>query len=81
MHESYKKPFGMSHDIALLKLSTPAQLDSRVALACLPDKSVDLPIDDISKKCWITGQDFRLTFFVQVSWQELCPGGESILLN
>lgn len=55
MHESYKRPFGMSHDIALLKLSTPAQLNKRVALACLPDKSVDLPIDDINKKCWITG--------------------------
>ena len=81
MHESYKKPFGMSHDIALLKLSTPAQLNNRVALACLPDKSVDLPIDDINKKCWITGQDCRLTFLFQVSCQELCSEGKSILLD
>lgn len=55
MHEHYKKPFGMSNDIALLKLSTPAKLNKRVSLACLPDKSVDLPINDINKKCWITG--------------------------
>ena len=55
IHEHYKKPFGMSNDIALLKLSTPAKLNKRVGLACLPDKSVDLPINDINKKCWITG--------------------------
>jgi len=51
MHEHYKKPFGMSNDIALLKLSTPAKLNKCVGLACLPDKSVDLPINDINKKC------------------------------
>ena len=55
IHEHCKKPFGMSNDIALLKLSTPAKLNKRVGLACLPDKSVDLPINDINKKCWITG--------------------------
>ncbi|XP_068743753.1 chymotrypsinogen A-like isoform X2 [Montipora capricornis] len=65
MHKQYKKPFGMSHDIALLKLSTSAQLNKRVALACLPEKSVDLPIDDISKKCWITG------------WGTLSSGGST----
>lgn len=58
MHESYKKPFGMSHDIALLKLRTPAELTNRVAVACLPDKMEELPIDDISMKCWITGENF-----------------------
>lgn len=55
MHRRYKKPFGMSHDIALLKLSAPAQLNRAVGLACLPDKSVDLPTDDDTKTCWITG--------------------------
>ena len=55
MHQSYKKPFGMSHDIALLKLSSSAQLNNAVGLACLPDTSLDLPIDNESKKCWITG--------------------------
>ena len=55
MHYSYKKPYGLSHDLALLKLSSPAQLNSAVGIACLPDPSVDLPIDDESTKCWITG--------------------------
>lgn len=55
MHYSYKKPYGLSHDIALLKLSSPAKLNSAVGIACLPDKSFDLPIDDESKTCWITG--------------------------
>ncbi|XP_029212153.2 CUB and peptidase domain-containing protein 2-like [Acropora millepora] len=65
-HESYnKKPYRNSYDIALLKLSTPAQLNKRVALACLPDTSVELPIDDLSKKCWITG------------WGTLQSGGTS----
>lgn len=65
MHYSYKKPYGLSHDIALLKLSSPAQLNSVVGIACLPDTSVDLPIDDESKKCWITGiqyQGFSIKF-------------------
>ena len=55
MHRLYKKPFGMSHDIALVKLSRPAEINRAVRLACLPDASVDLPIDDGSKTCWITG--------------------------
>jgi len=57
MHELYKKPVGLSHDIALLKLRKPATLNRYVGLACLPDeKSLpNLPIDDLSKKCWITG--------------------------
>lgn len=55
MHYSYKKPYGLSHDIALLKLSSPAQLNSAVGIACLPDKSFALPIDDERKTCWITG--------------------------
>ena len=59
MHYSYKKPYGLSHDIALLKLSSPAQLNSAVGIACLPDTSVDLPIDDESKKCWITGIQYQ----------------------
>lgn len=59
MHERYKKPLGLSNDIALLKLRKPATLNRYVGLACLPDeKSLPkLPIDDLSKKCWITGKD------------------------
>ena len=83
MHESYKKPFGMSHDIALLKLSTQAQLNQRVALACLPDKSMDLPIDDIDKKCWITGQDIKFICFCfkLVGKNSVREGAHSIFLN
>ncbi|KAL9985912.1 hypothetical protein ACROYT_G008366 [Oculina patagonica] len=63
-HESYKKPFGVSHDIALVKLDKPAILNRYVGVACLPDGSTpSLPIDDLSKKCWITG------------WGRLSSGG------
>ena len=55
MHESYNRPRGLAHDIALLKLATPAQLTSRVSLACLPDEKYPLPIDHPTKKCWATG--------------------------
>lgn len=56
MHESYKRPYGLSNDIALLKLNKPAQINNYVGLACLPDSSTpSLPIDNMSKKCWITG--------------------------
>ena len=56
MHESYKRPFGLSNDIALLKLNKPAQINNYVGLACLPDSSTpSLPIDNMAKKCWITG--------------------------
>lgn len=63
-HERYnKKPYRNSYDIALLKLSTPAQLNKRVALACLPETSTELPIDDLSKKCWITGKELSIFAF------------------
>ena len=35
-HESYKKPRGLAHDIAMLKLNEPAQINKKVGLACLP---------------------------------------------
>lgn len=59
MHESYKKPVGLSHDIALLKLRKPTILNRYVGVACLPDEGSmpNLPIDDLNKKCWITGID------------------------
>ena len=58
MHESYKKPFGMANDIALLKLDRPAQITRQVSTVCLPDASHTLPIDNPGKKCWITGSEF-----------------------
>ena len=53
-HESYKKPRGLAHDIAMLKLKTPAQITKNVGLACLPPYSQDVTEID-NKACWVTG--------------------------
>ena len=67
MHERYKRPFGLSNDIALLKLNKPAQLNRYVGLACLPGSGTpQLPIDDMSKKCWITGDSLIVPC---IAWQ------------
>ena len=55
MHPYYKRPFGLAHDIALLKLDRPAQITKHVGLVCLPEDYNPLPIDNENKKCWITG--------------------------
>ena len=53
-HESYKRPRGLAHDIAMLKLDKPAQINKAVGQACLPAFSGDVAeIDD--KHCWVTG--------------------------
>ena len=53
-HENYKRPRGLAHDIAMLKLDKPAQINEEVGLACLPAYSQDVTeIDD--KACWVTG--------------------------
>ena len=54
-HENYHKPMRYAHDIALLKLKSPAVLGKGVGLVCLPNPSNALPIDNASKRCWITG--------------------------
>lgn len=51
-HHSYKRPYGMAHDISLLKLRRPAQINRHVNLACLPDSSGK---DLDGKMCWVTG--------------------------
>jgi len=51
-HHSYKRPYGMAHDISLLKLRRPAQLNKAVNLACLPSSGGS--VSD-GKKCWVTG--------------------------
>ncbi|XP_068716593.1 transmembrane protease serine 9-like isoform X3 [Montipora foliosa] len=53
-HESYRKPRGLAHDIALLKLSKAAEMTKTVGLACLPDHSNSLQEID-GKNCWVTG--------------------------
>lgn len=64
-HENYHSPMTYSHDIALLRLKTPAKLGKGVGLVCMPDSKLPLPIDDMNKKCWITG------------WGRLASGGAS----
>ena len=51
-HHNYKKPRGMAHDISMLKLRKPAQINRAVNLACLPVSSGE--VSD-GKMCWVTG--------------------------
>ena len=51
-HPSYKKPYGLANDIALIKLRDPAQINRAVNLACLPGSSG--AVSD-GKMCWVTG--------------------------
>ncbi|CAH3103825.1 unnamed protein product [Pocillopora meandrina] len=49
-HESYNKPKDMSHDVALLKLESPATLNDFTNLACLPSSD-----PNPGSSCAITG--------------------------
>ena len=49
----------------MIKLKNPATLNKGVGLVCLADDSNQLPIDNASKKCWISG------------WGTLSSGGSS----
>lgn len=51
-HHSYKQPNGMAHDISMLKLRRPAQINRAVNLACLPGSNGE--VSD-GKMCWVTG--------------------------
>ena len=55
-HHSYKRPYGLAHDIALIKLEGPAQINRAVNLACLPGSSG--AVSD-GKMCWVTGINRR----------------------
>ena len=57
-HHSYKRPYGMAHDISLLKLRRPAQINRAVNLACLPGSSGS--VQD-GKMCWVTGRNIANT--------------------
>lgn len=54
-HPNYRDPKSYSNDIALLKLAEPAKLGRGINPVCLPDFRNPLPLDDPTKKCWITG--------------------------
>lgn len=57
----------MAHDISLLKLRRPAQINRHVNLACIPGSSGKVPD---GKTCWVTGNwihlmhSFREVFFL-----------------
>lgn len=55
IHESYNTPKSYSNDIALLNLAKAAVLGIGVGAVCMPDTQHSLPIDNLNKKCWITG--------------------------
>ena len=52
-HQSYKRPYGLANDIAVLKLRNGAQLNQAVNLACLPGSSGKVAD---GKMCWVTGK-------------------------
>lgn len=54
VHENYN-PKSNSHDVALLKLAQPVLIGQGVDTVCLPDRLNPLPIDDLTKRCFITG--------------------------
>ena len=51
-HHSYKRPYGLAHDIAMLKLRKSAVLNRAVNLACLPGSGGSVAD---GKTCWVTG--------------------------
>ena len=60
MHPRYNNPKRYAHDIALIKLASPARLNKAVGIACMPPDDV-AGLQD-GKKCWITGEHtFYLT--------------------
>ena len=69
-HENYKRPRGLAHDIAMLKLNKPAQIKENVGLACLPAYSQDVTEID-NKACWVTGITRTLlkAFQLSLAWR------------
>ena len=53
IHQSYKRPYGLANDIAMLKLRNGARLNQAVNLACLPGSSGKVAD---GKMCWVTGK-------------------------
>ena len=71
-HSSYRSPFGMAHDIAMLKLKKPAQLNRAVNLACLPSSSGKVAD---GKRCWVTGTaDLERHMIGRGMWRVLPAG-------
>lgn len=72
-HHSYRKPYGMAHDIAMVKLSRPATLNKAVNIACLPGSGGDVAD---GKMCWVTGRRNE-----KLKWSKLPKHSMSLQLN
>lgn len=72
-HHSYRKPYGMAHDIAMVKLSRPATLNKAVNIACLPSSGGDVAD---GKMCWVTGRRNE-----KLKWSKLPKHSMSLQLN
>ena len=53
-HPNYNKPYPINNDIALLQLSEPAKLGSRINTVCLPPQDYNVP--PATSQCYITGE-------------------------
>lgn len=64
MHPSYSRST-LKADMAMIKLKTPAKLNTRVSLACLP-KNNQYP--SLGKQCYLAGKQTRSfsSFFFEV---------------
>ena len=52
IHEQYQTSSGYGHDIALIRLSRPAELNEAVGVVCLPEQDKRV---GIGKMCYLTG--------------------------
>ena len=80
-HHSYKRPYGLAHDIALIKLKRPAQINRAVNPACLPGSSG--AVSD-GKMCWVTGinrREFRSGLTIEGKSQAKFPLYHNQVLN
>lgn len=69
-HQSYKRPVNLAHDIAMLKLRKPAQINRAVNLACLPASSGQVAD---GKMCWVTGKEILLLkVHIDSNLQRIC---------
>ena len=64
-HPHHNTPLGLSNDIALLKLSRPASINTKVVPVCVPTEESTFGFQP-QKKCYVTGefQIIKRTFWM-----------------
>ena len=55
LHPRFNKPLGLSNDIALLKLSRPALINTKVGPVCIPTDNSPYALKP-KRKCYVTGE-------------------------